>query len=384
MRVPGTTGRTSWRRVGRRGCLQRAAARRWAASISWSTTQASSTRPRSPTFPGGAVGGGDRPEPLGAVPTACRRRSRAWWRSRVGADHQHRLGARAGREARKSRPMWRPSTGLVGLTKVGGDRAGEHRRHGERDLPGMGADTPGAGADQPAGGGEREVLGGGGAGGWWRRSSRWRSSRRRRGSAAWRCSCARRRRGRSRGRRYRSMAAGCPLEPSGDGTALTVIVTGAAGFVGFHVATSLAGTGGACGGDRQPQCLLRPGVEAGAAGVAAGPGRGSRFHRVDIADKAAMFAVFDAAGDVRAGSCTWRRRRGCRHSMVDPWAYVSSNVMGQVTVLEAARRLPALASTWSMRVRPRSTAATPSCRSRRRTGWTRRYRCMRRRSGRTS
>jgi UDP-glucuronate 4-epimerase len=33
---------------------------------------------------------------------------------------------------------------------------------------------------------------------------------------------------------------------------------------------------------------------------------------------------------------------GVRYSMIDPYAYVSSNVMGHVVVLEAARRLPAL------------------------------------------
>jgi UDP-glucuronate 4-epimerase len=69
--------------------------------------------------------------------------------------------------------------------------------------------------------------------------------------------------------------------------------------------------------------------------------QGFRFHRVDIANKEAMFAAFDGAGPV-SRVVHLAAQAGVRHSMVDPWAYVSSNVMGHVTVLEAARRLKGL------------------------------------------
>ena len=41
-------------------------------------------------------------------------------------------------------------------------------------------------------------------------------------------------------------------------------------------------------------------------------------------------------------SCIWPRRPGVRHSLVDPYAYVQSNVMGHLVMLEAARLLPRL------------------------------------------
>ena len=68
---------------------------------------------------------------------------------------------------------------------------------------------------------------------------------------------------------------------------------------------------------------------------------GSASTPVDIADKAALFAVFEA-GREATRVVHLAAQAGVRHSMVDPYAYVSSNVMGHVTVLEAARRLPTL------------------------------------------
>ena len=53
-----------------------------------------------------------------------------------------------------------------------------------------------------------------------------------------------------------------------------------------------------------------------------------------------MFPLFDGSG--ATGIVHLAAQAGVRFSLEDPWAYVSSNVMGHVTVLEAARRLPRL------------------------------------------
>ncbi len=121
---------------------------------------------------------------------------------------------------------------------------------------------------------------------------------------------------------------------------MTTIVTGAAGFVGFHVAKALLERGEAVVGVDNlnayysvalKQARLRQ-LESEA---------GFRFHLVDIADKAALFGVFDGTPEATR-VVHLAAQAGVRHSMVDPYAYVSSNVMGHVTVLEAARRLPRL------------------------------------------
>ncbi|MGE0226287.1 MAG: NAD-dependent epimerase/dehydratase family protein, partial [Acetobacteraceae bacterium] len=69
--------------------------------------------------------------------------------------------------------------------------------------------------------------------------------------------------------------------------------------------------------------------------------RGFAFHRTDIADRAAVEALFGANADIGA-IVHLAAQAGVRHSLVDPYAYVQSNVMGHLVVLEAARRLPGL------------------------------------------
>jgi UDP-glucuronate 4-epimerase len=68
--------------------------------------------------------------------------------------------------------------------------------------------------------------------------------------------------------------------------------------------------------------------------------RGFTFQQVDIADRQAMaaLAVPEITRIVHLAA-----QAGVRHSMVDPFAYVHSNVMGHLVVQEIARRLPRLA-----------------------------------------
>lgn len=121
---------------------------------------------------------------------------------------------------------------------------------------------------------------------------------------------------------------------------MATIVTGAAGFVGSHVSQALLERGEAVIGlDNLNSYYSVQLKQARLARLRHHPG--FTFHQVDIADKEAMFALFDGAGPV-SHVVHLAAQAGVRHSMVDPWAYVSSNVMGHVTVLEAARRLKRL------------------------------------------
>ena len=121
---------------------------------------------------------------------------------------------------------------------------------------------------------------------------------------------------------------------------MTILVTGAAGFVGHHVAAALLDRGEQVIGVDNVNDYYD--VRLKQARLALVEGRpGFRFHRVDIADRSAMAAVAATADDI-TGIVHLAAQAGVRHSMVDPYSYVSSNVMGHLVVLETARAMKRL------------------------------------------
>jgi UDP-glucuronate 4-epimerase len=121
---------------------------------------------------------------------------------------------------------------------------------------------------------------------------------------------------------------------------VTVLLTGAAGFIGYHVAEALLARGvPVIGVDN-----LNPYYDVAlkqARLQRLAPQRGFTFHRLDIADRAPMEAL--AAENPQIDAIVHlAAQAGVRHSLTDPHAYVHANVMGHLVVLEIARRLPAL------------------------------------------
>lgn len=64
---------------------------------------------------------------------------------------------------------------------------------------------------------------------------------------------------------------------------------------------------------------------------------GFSFIEADIADRARMDALFEARPDM-SEVVNLAAQAGVRHSLTDPYVYVTANLMGQVTLMEAARR----------------------------------------------
>ena len=123
---------------------------------------------------------------------------------------------------------------------------------------------------------------------------------------------------------------------------MTVIVTGAAGFIGFHVAKALLDRGERVAGldnlnDYYSVALKRARL------AELTRAKGFAFHEADVGDRAAVARVIERHRDA-TGIVHLAAQAGVRHSLVDPYVYVQANVMGQVVMLEAARRLPQLAS----------------------------------------
>ncbi|CAO3444584.1 UDP-glucose 4-epimerase (EC 5.1.3.2) [Azospirillum argentinense] len=121
---------------------------------------------------------------------------------------------------------------------------------------------------------------------------------------------------------------------------MTIVVTGAAGFIGSHVAAALLDRGETVLGiDNLNDYYSVALKEARLARLAARPG--FRFIKADVSDRAAVEALAPdfttATGVVHLAA-----QAGVRYSLENPYAYVDANVTGQVAMLEAARRMPSL------------------------------------------
>jgi UDP-glucuronate 4-epimerase len=113
-----------------------------------------------------------------------------------------------------------------------------------------------------------------------------------------------------------------------------VLVTGAAGFIGFHVARRLLQNGRAVVGLDNMSAYYDPKLkEARLAELE--KLKGFRFAKLDLADRAAMAALFAEHRFpyvVHLGA-----QAGVRYSLIDPYAYVDSNLIGFTNILEGCR-----------------------------------------------
>jgi UDP-glucuronate 4-epimerase len=120
------------------------------------------------------------------------------------------------------------------------------------------------------------------------------------------------------------------------------LLTGSAGFIGFHVALYLL--------DRGERVIgidnLNPyyDVALKQARLAQLQGRARfEFHQLDVADPAAMTGLVERHADIDT-IFHLAAQAGVRYSLTQPLAYVEANVKGQVVLLEAARKLAKLKS----------------------------------------
>jgi UDP-glucuronate 4-epimerase len=118
---------------------------------------------------------------------------------------------------------------------------------------------------------------------------------------------------------------------------MTVVVTGAAGFIGFHVATALLAKGEQVVGIDIVNDYYDVGLKEARLALLAGR-KGFSFHRADIADTAAVSAILAGAAPVR-GVIHLAAQAGVRYSLKNPYAYVHSNLLGQVAMFEAVKAL---------------------------------------------
>ena len=113
-----------------------------------------------------------------------------------------------------------------------------------------------------------------------------------------------------------------------------ILVTGAAGFIGFHVARRLLADGRSVVGLDNLNAYYDPALKQARLGELANV-TPFRFVKLDLADRAGMASLFDKHRFSRVVHLAGQA--GVRHSLVDPHAYADANLTGFLNVLEGCR-----------------------------------------------
>jgi UDP-glucuronate 4-epimerase len=117
---------------------------------------------------------------------------------------------------------------------------------------------------------------------------------------------------------------------------MTVLLTGAAGFIGYHVALALLARGRQVLGVDNLNPYYDPALkQARLERLQARPG--FSFERLDVADRAGMEALGRRRGREIEGVVHLAAQAGVRHSLSAPFDYVQSNLVGHMVVLELCR-----------------------------------------------
>jgi UDP-glucuronate 4-epimerase len=115
---------------------------------------------------------------------------------------------------------------------------------------------------------------------------------------------------------------------------LKVLVTGAAGFIGMHVSQLLLARGDQVVGLDNLNDYYDPQLKRDRLARLT-PHEGFRFVRLDVADRPGMERLFSESGFDRVVHLA--AQAGVRYSLENPHAYVDSNVLGFMNVLEGCR-----------------------------------------------
>ena len=118
---------------------------------------------------------------------------------------------------------------------------------------------------------------------------------------------------------------------------MTVLVTGAAGFIGYHVCAALLDRGETVTGVDNMSDYYD--VRLKEARLANLEGReGFSFERLDIADRAAVDAVLLGGSGIKR-VVHLAAQAGVRYSLENPNAYIQTNIVGHFAILDACARM---------------------------------------------
>lgn len=111
-------------------------------------------------------------------------------------------------------------------------------------------------------------------------------------------------------------------------------MTGAAGFIGFHVARRLLAAGHTVVGLDNLNSYYDPSLKAARLAELT-PSPNFHFEKIDLSDREGMAALF--GGHRFPYVVHLAAQAGVRYSLIDPHAYVDANLVGFINVLEGCR-----------------------------------------------
>ena len=113
-----------------------------------------------------------------------------------------------------------------------------------------------------------------------------------------------------------------------------ILVTGAAGFIGFHVCKQLLERGDRVTGIDNMNDYYDVSLKESRLAMLL-PYEGFRFIKTDIADRDSMEELFRTGGFERVVNLA--AQAGVRYSLINPHAYINSNILGFLNILEGCR-----------------------------------------------
>ena len=118
---------------------------------------------------------------------------------------------------------------------------------------------------------------------------------------------------------------------------MKLLITGAAGFIGFHLSQKLLKEDYQVIGIDNLNSYYDPGLKKARLEIL-GSHNNFCFHKVDLKDKAEVDNIFETYKPTHVVNLA--AQAGVRYSIENPYAYVDSNLIGFMNILEACRNYP--------------------------------------------